>query len=81
MIEQYIKKIHFNWRQVLNGEDYDVYEAGKNDVVLIKKTIEGYQIDFSSGESEVICNPNRIFIENVKKNGFINCGFKTGEII
>lgn len=74
-----VKKVHFNWRMEGNmhddiGEDYDVYEVGRNGVIQIIEHIPSnepeqwnYEIESETGWSRIF-NPN--YVEYFKEGCF-----------
>lgn len=63
-------ELHFNWRQVEGGADFDTHKVGENGVVEIKNitpeaedfaVAEFYDVKFDDGRVETIYNPNRAF--------------------
>ena len=71
-MERKVKKLHYNWRQSGNvvsgiGEDYDLFEVGKNNVIEIMEAWPNnsgglwvYTIKFKDENIVRIFNPNYV---------------------
>lgn len=62
-----IQKLYVNWRQIHNGEDYDLIEIGKHGVVSIienkpinRGDLWNFLVTYEDGKIRRFFNPNQI---------------------